>query len=108
MLQRLDTAQLNLLKMADYLDALDADDFDMASCSDCIAGHIGRAFGVPVKSAWVNLKAQAAELFGLDEDTARELMEPKGIIHEDAVLVSPREAACIMRHLAVTGEVLWG
>jgi hypothetical protein len=108
MLQKIDVATSNKLKMAEYLNDLDPSEFDMTCCGMCYVGHVGRVFGIPTSGAWRKARDQAADLFGLTDEQAAALFEPPIIIHEEVQAVHPKGAARVLRHLAATGEVDWG
>lgn len=86
----------NLLKLADHLDGVAPSDFNIALWSACIVGHCQAVF--PAEDPGFVL--------GLSHDQYRSLFIPK--VAPFIVSATPKMAARVVRHLALTGEVDWG
>ena len=102
MLQRPDVGTERILELADFIEGLESDRFSMSSWGlheepRCICGWYQQLHGNMDKMDW----RQAAEGMGLDETTAQKLFTDPGWTKS-----SPKGAAKVLRHLAVTGELL--
>lgn len=107
MLKVMDKAHTNRIKVADYLNDLDPADFDMQRCSDCICGHINRAFMASYSHHWDVMKEAAAKFLGINEFEATQLFCPPEVINDKDCDPDPRDAARVVRYLAATDTVDW-
>ena len=101
MLQRPDVGVERILALADFIEGLEPDRFSMSSWGQfeeprCICGWYQQLHGNFDKMAW----GQAAEGLGLDLKTATRLFHDP-----DWKKSTPKGAAKVLRHLAVTGEL---
>lgn len=99
MLQKTSKETQRLLELADFLDGLNDDQFDIGTwggrCEPrCICGWFQHLHAFPDKDDWVN----AAEMLGIDQDIAHRLFTYRTLDRQRAVKV--------LRHLAVTGELV--
>ena len=98
-----------LLELADHLENLD-ERFDMRKWSCCIAGHCCKMYGVKGQERYYPDVAQ--QILGLNDDEAAHLFRPKDNKDKSWLKsqigireVDNKQAARVVRHLAITGEV---
>lgn len=99
MLQKTDKHTQEILDLANFIEGLDPDRFSLGSWGmwqepRCICGWLMHNRARADKDNW----RDAAEILGIDESTAHGLFC-------NASTVDNKQAAKILRHLAVTGEV---
>jgi hypothetical protein len=109
MLQKLDNAHVNRLRLADALANMSPYEFDMRSTSNCICGHALRLFGKQEQFyfGWRNQLRAGASLLGLSNAQAVELFAPLDRSGSDEPYTSPQDAARVVRYLAATDTVDW-
>jgi hypothetical protein len=109
MLQKLDTAHLNRLALAEEMGKLDPNDFDMRRPDRCICGHALRLFGQAwaLFGGWESQLRVGANLLGLSIDQARELFVPTNRAKTTDLYTHPLDAARVVRYLAATDLVDW-
>ena len=109
MLQKLDTAHLNRLALAEKISQMDPNDFDMRQPHRCICGHALRMFGIcwPYFGGWESQLKVGANLLGLSIDQARELFVPANRAKSTDLYTHPQDAARVVRYLAATDIVDW-
>ena len=110
MLQKLDTAHLNRLALAEALASMEPRDFDMRRTDRCICGHALRLFGTRSRyfGRWENQLGAGAKLLGLSTDQARKLFVPVNRAKRSDPYTHPQDAARVVRYLAATDTVDWG
>ena len=110
MLQKLDTAHLNRLTLAEALASMEPRDFDMRRADRCICGHALRLFGRHSRyfGTWESKLGAGANLLGLSTDQARELFAPVNRAKHSDPYTHPQDAARVVRYLAATDTVDWG
>jgi hypothetical protein len=94
MLKVLDGKTKKLLDLADYIEMLDDDDFDMSSWSKCIAGHACRRIGSEAGMS------QGVRALGITDAEGLKLFTPTGL-HS----CKRMEAVRTLRNFAITGEI---
>jgi hypothetical protein len=109
MLKKLDETTKNRLRVAEYLQKLNSEEFHMHFCSNCICGHINRAFLGFEHSAgtWGEQRSRAAEFLGISNTEADKLFSPGNPVHSRGQSPHPQDAARVMRYLAATDTVDW-
>ena len=109
MLQKLDTAHLNRLRLADALANMGPYEFDMRSTSHCICGHALRLFGKHrhFLMSWRSQVNAGATLLDITTAQALELFVPPKRSGSAEGYTSPQDAARVVRYLAATDTVDW-
>ena len=109
MLQKLDNAHVNRLRLADSLASMNPSDFDMRSTSHCICGHALRLFGKQrhFVMGWRSQVNAGAALLGITTAQALELFAPPNRSGWGEAYTSPQDAARVVRYLAATDTVDW-
>ncbi len=109
MLQKLDTAHLNRLTLAEALASLEPRDFDMRRADRCICGHALRMFRErwSYVGGWESQLSAGAGLLGLSIEQARELFVPINRAKYYDHYTHPQDAARVVRYLAATDTVDW-
>jgi hypothetical protein len=109
MLQVVDQRTQRLLQLADHIEDLDDDEFNMRDWCKCIAGHCVKYYGPPERAFMASqeprIMYEAADILGLNEREMIELFTP-GLV-SDGDLPTPKEAAQTLRELAVSGQISW-
>lgn len=104
MLKRKDSGVIvqNALALADYIEK-DASPFDMREVCSCIGGRCRKMLGLQLGVG----SGPIAAFLGISRDDCHRLLVP----HEDRGHPiwdsGPHEAAAVVRHLALTGQVDW-
>jgi hypothetical protein len=106
MLRVMDKRTTALLELADFIESLAEDEFDMQSWCSCIAGHAVKREGDYGYGHVNEYRDLATKLLGLDEKTAAELFCP-GTGGDVVDNKTRQQAARTLRYLAITNEVLW-
>ncbi len=101
MLQKPDVHTAEILELANFIDNLEPERFDMGTWGTveeprCICGWYQQLHGHVNKSDWMG----AGKALGLSEHTAHKLF------HYGTGSMNNKEAARVLRHLAVTGELV--
>jgi hypothetical protein len=108
MLKVLDKITLNRLHVAEHLQNMDPNSFDMARGCYCIGGQTLVALGIPMRyryaHQWEDISVLAAEALGLTDRQAHDLFCPEAYSRKS---YHSKDAARVMRYLAATGEVDW-
>lgn len=103
MLKVPDRRARNLLDLANLIEGLDPDDFNMKIWDDCICGHYLKSKGCYRSDMW----QYAAQLLGLSTKQAFMLFRvgndsPGSVEHDLIMLDTPRQAAERIRKFAFT------
>lgn len=108
MLQKVGDLTERRLEVAEYLQNLPAQAFDMHSCQRCIAGHICSEFvGLnPYMHIWPTILGAATAYLGLTKEEGIALFQPHSV-YTERYTPHPHDAARVMRYLAGTGTVDW-
>ena len=110
MLQKLNSPQMNRIRLADALVRMDPSDFDMRTTSNCICGHALRMFGEQRRRSlfgWHSQLKAGAALLGITPAQASQLFCPPHRSKWRQPYTSPQEAARVLRYLAATDTVDW-
>ena len=93
-----------ILELANFIEALPPEQFDMGDFECCIAGWALHLDGQDVLAPLLtgSPSTRARDLLGIDGDRASNLFF-FGIHYHPTT----KEAARVLRHLAITGEVDW-
>ena len=107
MLQILDKSTKALLELADHIELLSPSDFDMGCWCRCVAGYAVSMRGYTLWD-WHLIEERARRELGISSEIAEQLFNPPDPNDPTYVATkTPHEAARTLRHLAVTGEVVW-
>lgn len=104
MLQKPDVHTQRILDLADYFDGLDPTKYNQHRWQDCICGHAARRIGLESDFLDTDGRNAAAvrDHLGLSSNGAADLFRAY-----EGFNPLPKQAAKVLRHLAVTGEVDW-
>ena len=99
MLQKVSERSQKLLDLADYIEKLDDNDFDMTCWGKCICGHAVKREQGFVAGAGVR---QGADVLGISIQEATQLFAPVGV-----QFIKKAEAVSVLRRFAVTDDIVW-
>jgi hypothetical protein len=107
MLKKVEDGKSRLEQLADYLDNIPANDFNMRFWEQCIHGHACKLFARDLGKYWGkngNEQDKVGEYLGLSHEQTFKLFNPGFFLMRT---VTAREAAKVIRHLVLTGSVEW-